>query len=127
MAAARIRISDIRYLKKPVKDYQKPFRFTLTMTWEDENGNTHGCDVRGCLGGVGRDGRPEWKGPMHWVGRKAVFTVFFEAGTTNVVTNALAAGGYFRVKLEDILPKWKEELPVKAEDEYGLPGELEVI
>ena len=124
--AAKIRISDIRYLKKPVKDYQKPFRFTLTLSWEDERGDLHGCDIRGCIGGVGKDGRAEWKGPMHWAGRKAAYTVFFEAGTINAVHARLAEAGYFKVKLEDLIPKWKETLPVTAEEEYGLPNELEV-
>lgn len=120
---ASIRISNIVYLKKTVKDYAKPFRFTLTLRWTDGN-DEHGVDIVGCLGGVGRDGVPEWRGPMFWIGKKPSYTATFEPGTYEKVLKALTEGGYFKWRLADVLPP---EKPVPAEEEYGLPGSLEVL
>lgn len=123
--AAAIRISNIVYLKKPVKDYQKPFRFTVTMRWTDELGLEHGADILGCLGGIGRDGKAEWNGPMFWIGRKAAHSVHIAPGTYERVLRALDEKGYFKGRsVEELLPS--ATLPVKAEEEVGLPGEFDV-
>ena len=121
--SAHIRISNIVYLKKPVKDYQKPFRFTVTMRWTDERGSEHGADIIGCLGGIGRDGKSDWNGPMFWIGKKPAYSAFFAPGTYEQVLGALTEKGYFKSKLEDLLPDTK---PVSAEEEVGLPGEFDV-
>lgn len=121
---AQIKISNIVYLKKPVKDYQKPFRFTVTMRWTDEYGLEHGADILGCLGGVGRDGKAEWCGPMFWMGKRAAYSVYIAPGTYEVVLRALTEKGYFKSTLDELLPM--STMPVKAEDEVGLPGEIEV-
>ena len=117
--AVDISISNIVYLKKPVKDYQKPFRFTLTVRWVDEQNREHGSDTDGCLGGVDRMGVAEWRGPMFWLGRQVAYTVTFAPGTYEVVLKALTERGYFKVRLDDLLPK---QVPVSAEEEVGLPG-----
>ncbi len=123
MSPLKIRIHNITYLRKRVKDYVKPFRFNLTILWEDSEGQDHGFDVLGCLGGVGRDGVAEWRGPMFWLGKKAAYSVVPATGTYEKVLRALTEGGYFKYRLQDVLP---DEKPVPAEEEVGLPGELNV-
>ena len=121
----KTKISNIVEIKKPVKDYQKPFRFTLTFFWRDEKGREQGFDIVGCLGGVGRDGKAEWNGPMFWVGRRAAYSVHIAPGTYEDVLGALVKGGYFKASLEELIPNL-ELRPVSAETAFGLPSELEV-
>lgn len=122
----QFRISNIVYLKKPVKDYQKPFRFTLTALWEDQQGVQHGFDIVGNLGGVGRDGEASWNGPMFWMGRKAAYTVHVLPGTYESILAALMKGGYFKGELKELLDAGESNKPVSATEEYGLPTELDV-
>ena len=123
--AVKTHISNIVYLRKPVKDYQKPFRFTLTIFWRDGKGREQGFDIVGCLGGVGRDGKAEWNGPMFWIGRKPAYSVHIAPGTYEDVLRALVTGGYFKASLEELLTP-VDMKPVSAEAEYGLPTEIDV-
>ena len=120
----KIKLSNIVYLKKQVKDYAKPFRFTITLLWEEPDGREHGVDIVGCLGGVGKDNIAEWRGPMFWIGRKVNYSAHFMPGTYEKVLRALEEGGYFKYRLQDLLPEATRAVP--AEIEYGLPGELNV-
>lgn len=123
--AAKFIISDIKYLNKPVKDYQKPFRFTLTAYWLDEKNREQGFDIVGCLGGVGRDGKAGWNGPMYWMGRKAAYSVHIAPGTYDDILGALVKGKYFKERLEDLLPGMEiKTKAVPADEEYGLPTEI---
>jgi len=122
--AAKIRISNIQYLKKQVKDYQKPFRFTLSLLWNDAEGREHGVDLVGNVAGVGRDGVAEWRGPMFYMGRKPSYIAHYAPGTYEAVLKALTLGGYFKIKLDDLLGP--ATMPTSAEEEVGLPGELDV-
>ena len=117
--AAKIRISDINFIQKRVKDYTKPIRFTLSMSWEDHEGREHGVDISGCVAGVGRDGVAEWRGPGVWIGRKLAYVCHFGPGTYELVLKALQEAGHLKYRLQDWLA------PVPAEEE-GLPGELNV-
>ena len=121
----KIRISNIVYLRKPVKDYQKPFRFTVTVFWRDEKGRDQGFDIVGCLGGVGRDGKADWNGPMFWMGKKPAYSVHIAPGTYEDVLGALVIGGYFKASLEELLAPTGSK-GVSATEEYGLPSELDV-
>lgn len=123
-AEPRIRISNVSYLKKPVKDYVKPIRFTLTMWWTGEDGLEYGGDIGGCMAGMGRDGEPSWNGPLYWIGRKVAFVFHPAPGLYKAVLSALKAKGYFDHHLEDLLPK--RELPVPASEETGLEEEFDV-
>jgi hypothetical protein len=123
----QFRLSNIVYLQKRVKDYQKPFRFTVTAFWKDGRGRDQGFDIVGCLGGIGRDGTAEWNGPMYWMGRRPAYSVHIAPGTYEDILGALVKGGYFKQELEDLLRDGKEDLkPLSSEDLYGLPGELMV-
>lgn len=121
----KTRISNIVYLRKPVKDYQKPFRFTVTVFWRDLQGREQGFDIVGCLGGVGRDGKADWNGPMFWMGRKAAYSVHIAAGTYEDILGALMTGGYFKSTLEELLEP-VDKKPVSAAEEYGLPTEIDL-
>ncbi len=117
--SAKLRISNISYLQKRVKDYAKPFRFTLSMLWEEPDGKEHGVDIIGCIAGVGRDGVSEWRRPSFRAGVKPVYMAHFAPGTYEKVLGALTKGGYFKDHLVDLFK------PVPAEEE-GLPGEINV-
>ncbi len=113
-----IRIHNITYLKKRVKDYYKPFRFSLSIAWAD-GADDHGVDLVGCLGGVGRDGKAEWRGPCFMMGRKPAYVAHFPAGTYDKVLKVLVEGGYM---------KWGpvQEILNTPADELGLPTEVPV-
>tara|TARA_R110000868_G_scaffold190546_1_gene434341 strand:+ start:46 stop:423 length:378 start_codon:yes stop_codon:yes gene_type:complete len=123
-AAPRLRISNIVYIKKPVKDFQKPIRFTLTMWWTDDDGLDHGGDVCGCLAGVGRDGQPSWSGPLYWIGKKVAFSFHPAPGTYKTVLSALQGKGYFDHDLTAILPKPQPAVPASVEN--GLEDTFDV-
>lgn len=125
MAAPRIRISNVYYLKKPVKDFQKPIRFTLTTWWTGDDGLEYGGDICGCLAGVGKDGEPSWSGPLYWIGRKVAFVFHPAPGLYKAVLSALKAKGYFDLCLDSLLPK--KDLPVPAAEETGLEEEFDVV
>ena len=116
---AKIRISNITFIQKKVKDYSKPIRFTLSMVWEDNEGREHGVDISGCVAGVGRDGVAEWRGPGVFMGRKLAYVCHFAPGTYDQVLRALLDAGHLKYRLQDFL------LPIPAEAE-GLPGEVNV-
>jgi hypothetical protein len=113
-----IKISNIIYLQKRVKDYYKPFRFTTTLAWMD-GPHEHGVDIVGCLGGVGRDGKAEWRGPCFMAGVRPVYSAHFAPGTYEKVLKALIEGGYMKYSPEH------EILNLTAE-ELGLPKEVDV-
>lgn len=117
--AAKIRISNITFIQKKVKDYAKPIRFTLTLSWEDLEGRSHGVDIIGCVAGVGMDGKAEWRGPGVFLGRKLAYVCHFETGTYEAVLRALVEGGHLKYRLQDWLK------PIPAEEE-GLVGEIDV-
>lgn len=121
----KTRISNIVEIKKQVKDYQKPIRFTVTIFWRDEKGREQGFDIVGCLAGVGRDGNASWNGPMFWIGKKPAYSVHIAPGTYEDVLGALMKGGYFKASLEELIPDLSLK-PVTAVEAFGLPNELEV-
>ena len=116
---AKIRISNITFIQKKVKDYGKPIRFTLSLSWDDFEGREHGVDITGCVAGVGRDGIAEWRGPGIFLGRKLSYVCHIAPGTYEVVLKALVEGGYLKHTLADLFA------PVPAENE-GLAGELNI-
>lgn len=117
MQQIRIRISNITFLKKRVKDYHKPIRFTVTLAWEDEQNLEHGVDIIGCLGGIGRDGKPSWNGPAFALGVKPSFNAVFAPGTYAAVLEALSRGGYFKSPLEAFLREKVASQPTPADEE----------
>jgi hypothetical protein len=62
---------------------------------------------------------------MFWIGRKAAHSVHIAPGTYEQVLRALDEKGYFKGRsVEELLPS--ATIPVKAEEEVGLPGEFDV-
>lgn len=97
---AKILIENVLRITKPVKDYSDPFRFNLSVFFEDTAGMQHGFEIVGCVGGVGKDGKPEWRGPGFMYGRKFMYNVILSADTYLTVLRALVNKGIFSRGLE---------------------------
>ena len=129
---AKITISDVEYLRRQVKNYLKPFRFTLTLWWQTPAGEEMGVDIKGCVAGRDSAGVPEWRPPLHRAGAYWQFTVVPSGDLYKTVQGALESRGYFG-KAEDILD-WvpvaegapKDQKKAIPAADYGLEAEFNV-
>jgi len=131
---ARISISDVEFIHRQVKDYLKPFRFTLSLWWTTPDHNDIGVDIKGCMGGRGKDGRAEWRMPMHRAGAFWVYTGNASPALYNIIQGALEARGYFGDPQDPLgwldavagLPAPPKGHPSKPATELGFPGGFDV-
>ena len=125
----RVIISNLSELRKPLKSWRNPVRFTLTLLGMDANGAEIGGDIIGCVAGVKPDGTAEWRGPAFQIFRRPAYNFIPSVDLYNGVLAALHKAGIFRRGLDAVLEELeqrevKKALPIL--DAAGEPLRIEV-